>query len=71
MCRLQGRSLDHFGFNFESAEALVGFSKGLESKGAKFERAYVMGKTRAANVIDGFGMVVELTKGFNAFFDPA
>ena len=64
-----GRSLDHIGFNMANAEALAAFSKGLEAKGVKFYRPYTNKAFGAAMVFDGFGTLIELTKGQRGYFD--
>ena len=65
-----GRSLDHIGFNMLNADALKAFSKGLDEKGAKYNRPYGNSALGMTRVLDGFGTIVELTKAMGGYFDP-
>ncbi|OFW27116.1 MAG: hypothetical protein A3J28_05880 [Acidobacteria bacterium RIFCSPLOWO2_12_FULL_60_22] len=64
-----GRSLDHIGFNALSAESLRVFTKGLEEKGAKFERPPESSSMGMTSVLDNLGMRIEITKAQGGYFD--
>ena len=64
-----GRTLDHIGFNADTADALAKFTKDVTGKGAKFYRPprnSAFGQTALA---DGFGTFIEVNKGQRAYFD--
>ena len=64
-----GRTLDHIGFNADSAPALAAFTKDVTAKGAKFYRPprnSAFGQTALA---DEFGTFIEVNKGQRAYFD--
>jgi catechol 2,3-dioxygenase-like lactoylglutathione lyase family enzyme len=64
-----GRSLDHIGFNADTAEALAKFTKDVRDKGAKFYRPprnSAFGQTALA---DGFGTFIEVNKGQRGYYD--
>jgi catechol 2,3-dioxygenase-like lactoylglutathione lyase family enzyme len=64
-----GRSLDHIGFNFAGAAELEAFSKRLEAMGAKFMRPYMNTALGSTWVLDGFGAMLDLSKGQRGYFN--
>lgn len=64
-----GRTLDHIGFNTDSAEALAKFTKDVAAKGAKFYRPPRNSAFGQSSLLDGFGTFIEVNKGQRAYFD--
>jgi catechol 2,3-dioxygenase-like lactoylglutathione lyase family enzyme len=64
-----GRTLDHIGFNADTADALAKFTKDVSAKGAKFYRPPRNSAFGQSSLLDGFGTFIEVNKGQRGYFD--
>jgi catechol 2,3-dioxygenase-like lactoylglutathione lyase family enzyme len=64
-----GRTLDHIGFNADTADALAKFTKDVTAKGAKFYRPPRNSAFGQTALVDGFGTFIEVNKGQRGYFD--
>jgi len=64
-----GRTLDHIGFNADSAAALAKFTQDVTAKGAQFYRPPRNSAFGQTALRDGFGTFIEVNKGQRAYFD--
>jgi catechol 2,3-dioxygenase-like lactoylglutathione lyase family enzyme len=64
-----GRSLDHIGFNADTADALAKFTQDVRDKGAKFYRPPRNSAFGQTALLDGFGTFIEVNKGQRGYYD--
>jgi len=63
------RTLNHIGFNADTADALKRFTADVTAKGAKFFRPVRNSAFGQTSLLDGFGTYIEVNKGQRAYFD--
>src|SRR5215469_17716770 len=64
-----GRTLEHIGFNADTAEALKKFTADVAAKGAKFYRPPRNSAFGQSSLVDGFGTFIEVNKGQRGYYD--
>jgi len=64
-----GRTLEHIGFNADTADALKKFTANVTVKGAKFYRPPRNSAFGQTALLDGFGTFIEVNKGQRGYYD--